>query len=89
MSLHPARDEAQARKKREEIELCGKNRGSHDYIPIEWKTLQVDGGMPGDNVKRVTRLICRVCFNNVNMSTLIDMYRDISSEVAQNHDTSG
>jgi len=70
MSLHPARDEAEARKLRETIELCGKNRGPHDYIPIE----MVKNG----NINRVTRFLCRVCFNNVNTSTLIEMYTDVS-----------
>ena len=70
MSLHPARDEMQARKLREAIELCGKNRGPHDYLPIEWTT--------NDNVKRVTRFLCRVCFNNINTSTLIETYTDVS-----------
>lgn len=71
MNLHPARDEAEARKKREAIELCGKNRGPHDYIPIEWNT--------SGTMKRVTRFLCRICFCNVNVSTLIENYRDVSS----------
>jgi len=70
MSLTPALDEVAARKIREDIELCGKNRGPHDYIPIEWTTAV--------SVKRVTRFLCRVCFNTVDTSTLIGMYRDIS-----------
>ena len=70
MSLHPARDEIEARKLREAIELCGKNRGPHDYIPIEW--------IDTENVTRVTRFLCRVCFNNVNTSTLIEAYSDVS-----------
>ena len=83
MSLHPARDEAEARKKREEIELCGKNRGPHDYIPIEYMYSEENG----TRYKRVTRFICRVCFNNVTTSTLLKMYKDVSDNVAQNHDT--
>ena len=83
MSLHPARDEAEARKKRETIELCGKNRGPHDYVPIEW--LYAKGEV--NDYKRVTRFLCRVCFCNVNTSTLLSMYKDISADVAQNHDT--
>ena len=85
MSLHPARDEAEARKKREEIELCGKNRGPHDYVPIEWFYIKDEKGI---EYKRVSRFLCRVCFKNVNSGTLVKMYKDISdSEVAQNHDT--
>lgn len=79
MSLHPARDELEARKKREEIELCGKNRGPHDYMPIEW--VKAEGG-----VERVTRLLCRVCFCNVNMATLIQHYKDVST-APENRDT--
>ncbi len=71
-SLTPAFDEIEARKIRESIELCGKNRGPHDYIPIEWVTTA--------EVKRVTRFLCRVCFNTVNTSTLIGMYKDLSLE---------
>lgn len=76
MSLTPALDQAEARKKRETIELCGKNRGSHDYIAIEWFYLKDEKGI---EYKRVSRLLCRVCFCNVNTSTLISMYKDISS----------
>lgn len=83
MSLHPARDEAAARKKREEIELCGKNRGPHDYIPIEHFYVEKDG----IRYKRVSRFLCRVCFCHVNTATLVKMYRDVSEDVAESHDT--
>ena len=82
MSLHPARDEALARKRREEIELCGKNRGPHDYMPIEWFYT----GEEGARFKRVSRLLCRVCFCNIDTKTLIANYKDISVDIAQNHD---
>ncbi len=85
MSLHPARDEAEARKIREEIELCGKNRGPHDYIAIEWFYVKEEKDNASIEYKRVSRFLCRVCFKNVNTGTLIKMYKDISdSEVAQN-----
>lgn len=70
MSLTPARDELEQRRKREAIELCGKNRGPHDYMPIEWTS--------GNGIERVTRLLCRVCFNNVSVKTLIEAYKEIS-----------
>jgi len=70
MSLHPARDDIEARRKREAIELCGKNRGPHDYIAIEW--------VKTENTERVTRLLCRVCFCNISTSTLISNYEDVS-----------
>lgn len=74
MSLYPVRDELEARKRREAIELCGKNRGPHDYIPIEWVT-------SGDKVtteKRVTRFLCRVCFCNIATATLLENYNTVS-----------
>lgn len=80
-SLHPARDELEARRKREAIELCGKNRGPHDYMAIEWLIVQ---GEDNRKIKRITRLLCRICFCNVNVSTLIATYRDISD--GEKHD---
>lgn len=74
MSLTPARDEIEARRKREAIELCGKNRGSHDYIPIE-RTLSK--GSPG-HIERVTRLLCRVCFCNVRVKEILDNYPEVN-----------
>ncbi len=71
MSLTPAQDEVEARRKREEIELCGKNRGPHDYIPIEW--------FISSNYKRATRLLCRTCFCNVAMNVIIENYPEIKS----------
>jgi hypothetical protein len=81
MSLTPALDELEARKKREEIELCGKNRGPHDYIPIEWSESSIVSGkvVEGIIMKRVTKFLCRVCFNNVDTSLLLSSYRAISS----------
>lgn len=69
MSLTPAHDELEARRKREAIELCGKNRGPHDYIPIEW--------MITPTVKRVTRMLCRTCFSNISMKDLLERYPEI------------
>jgi hypothetical protein len=77
MSLFPARDEKEAREKREAVELCGKNRGPHDYIPIEW------GVAPTS--KRVTRLLCRTCFANVTVLSLLENYPDVS--ISRNRDS--
>lgn len=77
-SLNPALDEIEARRIRETIELCGKNRGPHDYIPIEWMTSSSEN--PLVVFKRVTRFLCRTCFCNVSTSTLIGSYKDISHE---------
>lgn len=76
-NLHPARDELEARKKREAIELCGKNRGPHDYIPIEWMITAPSGNLP--QMERVTKLLCRICFCNVKTSTLIEAYTEITT----------
>lgn len=70
MSLHPARDEQLAQQKREAIELCGKNRGPHDYMPIEWQLTPTS--------KRVTRLLCRICFSHISVGTLLANYKDVS-----------
>lgn len=76
MSLTPAKDEIEARKLREAIELCGKNRGPHDYIPIEWMYVEDKG----TKYRRATRFLCRICFNSVNTSTLLVSYKDVSYE---------
>ena len=69
MSLTPAQDEIEARRKREAIELCGKNRGPHDYMPIEW--------LKSETSERVTRMLCRDCFNHVSVKSLLENYPDI------------
>ena len=75
-SANPAHDEMEYRRIREAVELCGKNRGPHEYMPIEWR---YDGNSTTELVsKRVTRLMCRVCFVNVDISTLIKSYKGVS-----------
>ena len=69
MSLTPAQDEVEARRKRELIEKCGKNMGPHDYIPIEWNK--------SETAERVTRLFCRTCFQHVSMVSLLTNYPEI------------
>jgi hypothetical protein len=63
------------RNKKDAVELCGKNRGPHNYIPIEWNETEA---CKGKNVKRVTRLLCIVCLCNVSMETLIGNYPNVS-----------
>jgi hypothetical protein len=58
----------EARKLRESVELCGKNRGPHDYIPIEWNKTET--------AERVTRLFCRICFSHVSVASLLEAYKD-------------
>ena len=70
MSLTPAHDERLMRTKKESVELCGKNRGPHDYIPIEWVKSNV--------AERVTRLLCRTCFKHVSVSNLLEHSVEVS-----------
>ncbi len=69
MSLTPARDDLEARKKKDSVEKCGKNMGPHDFIPIQWTR--------SENIESVTRLLCRVCFCNVSMKMLIENYPEV------------
>lgn len=81
MSLTPAHDELKAREIREAIELCGKNRGPHDYIAIEWFYPEKEG----IKYKRVSRFMCRICFCSVNTVTLLKSYsKDVSLPDTQN-----
>ena len=81
MSLHPAQDNIEIQRKREAIELCGKNRGPHDYIPIEWKYVRENQAALIE-VKRVTRLLCKICYAHVSIKTLLQNYPDVSQEKA-------
>ena len=67
MNSYPAQEELEARRRREAVELCGKNRGPHTLIPIEWLKVET--------VERVTRLMCVVCFCNLSVKNLLDNYR--------------
>lgn len=69
MSLTPAKDEKEIRAKREAVELCGKNRGQHDYMSIEIRKT--------DTSERVTRLMCRVCFAHVSVQNILDNYPEV------------
>lgn len=73
MSLTPAKDHVEAQRKKDAIELCGKNRGPHNYMPIEWSITRGD-----IEKKRVTRLLCKICFANITVRTLLENYPDVS-----------
>lgn len=49
---------------------CGKNMGPHDYIPMAWNKKE--------EYEWVDKLICRVCLCQVNTSTLINLFPDLS-----------
>lgn len=55
-------------KEREDVLLCGKNRGPHDYIAIEWfKELDQEANCDRN---KVMWLMCRTCLQRVNMETI-------------------
>lgn len=60
--LTPAQNQVEYKRKIEDITLCGKNRGPHDYIPTSW--------VKDEQYRHVTMLMCRVCFTRVMVSTL-------------------
>ena len=62
--INTAYQERHLRLKREAIELCGKNRGPHDWIGIEWRE--------NDGVRRLTRMMCRVCLANVSVGIMMN-----------------
>ena len=70
LSLTPAQDELEKKQKKDKVELCGKNRGPHDYIPIEWSITKTS--------KRVTRLLCRTCFVHVSVGEIVCNYSSAS-----------
>lgn len=69
MSYNAASEEIEARRKREALELCGKNRGPHDYIAIEWTHTKTS--------QRVSRIMCRTCFRHIPMSEVLERYEEI------------
>lgn len=79
MSLTPAHDAVEARRIKEERELCGKNRAPHDFIAIEWVNTKMPSGVDvyEKEVNRITKLMCRVCFKHIEMSLLIQHYPEI------------
>jgi hypothetical protein len=72
MSLTPAMDEKTKRERREAIELCGKNRGPHDYMAIETRITETSA--------RVTRLMCKVCFCHISVQILLENYPNLTFE---------
>jgi hypothetical protein len=70
MSLTPVHDERLVRNKRESVELCGKNRGPHNYMPIEM--------IKNNEIERVTRLMCTVCFTHVSVANLLEHSKEVS-----------
>lgn len=70
VNKNPALSEREFRDKKEAVELCGKNRGPHDYMPIEWLSTNTS--------KRVTRLMCRICFSHISMVNILENSREVS-----------
>ena len=65
-TLTPAQNEKERIARKESVELCGKNRGPHQYVPIEW--------LKTETSERVTRFMCTICFTHVATKTLIINY---------------
>ncbi len=69
MGHNRAYDEKQIREAKEAVELCGKNRGPHNYIPIEW--------LRTDTSERVTRIMCLTCFCHVALSNILEYSKEV------------
>lgn len=61
----PALNQKEYNRKMEDITLCGKNRGPHDYIPTAW--------IEEENKRYISILMCRVCFVRITMKTCYDL----------------
>jgi hypothetical protein len=56
-------------RKIDEITLCGKNRGPHDYIPVTWIKVKES--------EHVSHLLCRICFQRINVDTIAKHFPEI------------
>lgn len=54
----------------DQVEVCGKNRGPHKYIPAAWRTKK-EGE---ETLEVVTVLLCTNCFCRVNTYTIFEHY---------------
>lgn len=54
----------------DKIKVCGTNRGPHDYIPIEWYTINKER-------EKVAMLMCRICFIRIDMNLLFAEFDEI------------
>ncbi len=66
----PAQNQREYDTKIREITKCGTNMGSHDYIPISW--------MMTESSKHVSKLMCRVCFVQISIQTILHEFPDLS-----------
>lgn len=55
-----------------DLTKCGINMGPHHWLPIVWQ--KIDDG----EYKMATKFLCRTCLCQVNVSTLIREFRDLS-----------
>lgn len=70
-SLTPAMDQQEWEWKVGAVELCGKNRGPHDYLPIEWLTQEIP---ERGKLEMVTKFMCRICLHRLSIETVQDFY---------------
>lgn len=66
----PAMNQKEYDAKIDRMKKCGENRGPHDYIPMEWNRTETS--------ERVTHLLCRVCFNRINVSLIYKHFPEIT-----------
>jgi len=60
-------------RKIDEITLCGKNRGPHDYIPMSW--------IKSATSEHVSHLLCRICFTRINVQTLTQLFPEVGADL--------
>lgn len=60
--------ETEYKKRIDRVKVCGENRGPHNYIPVAW--------VQEDKHKHVETLMCTVCFQRVNMTTLYSNFSE-------------
>jgi hypothetical protein len=77
MNSSPAMTQKEYERRVDAIKVCGANRGPHDYIPIEWVEQNEVTQVSPLTRKRVTLMMCRVCFVRVTIKTLHDQFYEV------------
>lgn len=70
----PAQNHMEAKRKFENVTLCGVNRGPHDLIPIE-KFTEIT---KDTTIEFVTVLMCRTCFVRMDVKMLVANFPKVS-----------
>lgn len=88
MAIPPGWTQKDYDKRINDIKLCGRNMGPHDYIPVRWMIESEDSSESKLQTKEVTHFMCRICFAKVNMKTILKEFPDLSIKYPQMPDTS-